>query len=129
MPALTCAQSDGLATQLDLDVDTIAICLACLSFVAFAIEAGDEREIRRWTNRMAPDLWEEGLEQPARTALEQARDLGVPGVEAALEDVEARGARSPVVKAIVRRLGSDLSARARGNSFRKGFQPWPLARL
>jgi hypothetical protein len=28
----------------------------CLSFVAFAIDSGDEREIKRWTARITPDL-------------------------------------------------------------------------
>lgn len=122
---MTRADADRFAAQLDLDVDEIGICLACLSFVSFAIDKGDEREIRRETNWITPVLWEEGLEQPVRTALEQARSRGVPDAVEALADVEARGARSPVVKSIVRRLGSDLSARAQGNIFRMGFQPWP----
>ena len=35
---------DELAARLDLDVDDIGICLACLSFVSFAIHSGDARE-------------------------------------------------------------------------------------
>lgn len=125
MPALPSADADRLAARLDLDVDEIGICHACLSFVSFAIDDGDDREIRRWTSRMAPDLWAEGLEQPTRRALEAARVRGVPGAGEALADVSARGGRSPVVKAIVLRLAADLSARARGDLLRMGFEPWP----
>ena len=95
MPALPSADADRLAARLDLDVDEIGICHACLSFVSFAIDDGDDREIRRWTSRMAPDLWAEGLEQPTRRALEAARVRGVPGAGEALADVSARGGRSP----------------------------------
>jgi hypothetical protein len=39
--------ADEVAAALDLDLDDVPICLACLSFVSFAIDSGDEREIRR----------------------------------------------------------------------------------
>jgi hypothetical protein len=110
---------DQLAAQLDIDVDDIGICLACLSFVSFAIDSGDEREIRRWTNKMTPDLWAEGLAQPVRCALKRA------GADAALADVERNGGHSNVAKAIVRRLAADLSERAQGDLLKMGFQPWP----
>jgi hypothetical protein len=111
--------ADKIARDLDLDVDDIAICHACLSFVCFSIDSGDPREIRRWTNRMTPDLWEEGLEQPARLALKRA------GAREALADLDQNGARSHVARAIVRRLAADLSRRAQGNLLRMGFRPWP----
>jgi hypothetical protein len=117
--------ADRLAAELDLDVDDIAICHACLSVVAFAVDGGDEREIRRETNRMTPDLWAEGLALPAQLALERARRRGVPDVEAALGDIASRGARSAIAKAIVRRLGADLMERSKGNLLRMGFEPWP----
>jgi hypothetical protein len=101
------AQADELAAQLDLHVHDVPICLACLSFVVFAIDAGDEREIRLWTSRMTPDLWAEGLEQPARLAL------------------ATLGPRSPVARAIVRRLAGQLSEHARGDPLKMGFEPWP----
>jgi len=38
---------------------------ACLSFVAFALDSGDEREIQRWITRIAPELWAEGSSCPS----------------------------------------------------------------
>jgi hypothetical protein len=111
--------ADRIARKLDLDVDDIGICHACLSFVSFAIADGSPREIKRWTNRMTPDLWAEGLEQPARMALRRAEAYE------ALADLDHNGARSSVAKAIVRRLAADLHERAQGDLLRMGFRPWP----
>ena len=116
------AQADELAAQLDLHVHDVPICLACLSFVVFAIDAGDEREIRLWTSRMTPDLWAEGLEQPARLAGARAAERGVPRAAEALATL---GPRSPVARAIVRRLAGQLSEHARGDPLKMGFEPWP----
>jgi hypothetical protein len=122
-------QAKGIASQLDLDLDDIPICLACLSFVSMAIDGGDERDVHGQLNRITPDLWAEGLAQPARLALGRARERGVAGAEAALADVEKRGGRSLTAQAIVYRLAADLSARAQGDVFKMGFQPWPPAGL
>jgi hypothetical protein len=119
VPPIPQLAAEKIARELDIDVDDIGICLACLSFVSFAIDSGDEREIRRWTNQMTPDLWAEGLEQPVRLALKRA------GESEALADVELNGGRSHVAKAIVRRLAADLSRRAKGDLLKMGFQPWP----
>ena len=124
---MTRAQAAELAAQLELDVDDTPICLACLSFVSFAMYAGDEREIRHWTTKMTPDLWAEGLEEPARLALERARARGVPRAAEALAEVEERGARTGIARAIVRRLGEQLAVRARGDPLKMGFKPWPPA--
>ena len=64
MPPIPELAAHKIALDLDLDVHDIGVCLACLSFVSLAIDSGDAREVRRWTNRMTPDLWAEGLEQP-----------------------------------------------------------------
>ena len=122
---MTRSAADVLAAQLDLDVDDLAICHACLSFVSFAIDSGDEREVRSWTRRMAPDLWAEGLSEPVRMALRRARERGVEDADEAIRLVEERGPRSSVVHAIVRRLAAELSARAEGNLLKMGWQPWP----
>jgi hypothetical protein len=79
-----------LAAQLDLDVDEVGICHACLSFVSFPLRAGDEPETRRATNEFAPILWDEGLEAPVREALERARAAGVTYADAAIR-VSRRG--------------------------------------
>ena len=122
-------QAKGIASQLDLDLDDIGICLACLSFVSMAIDGGDERDVRGQLTRMTPDLWAEGLALPARLALKRACKRGTPGAERALADVEQRGGRSLTAQAIVYRLAADLSARAQGDVFKMGFQPWPPAEL
>jgi hypothetical protein len=122
---VTNAEAAALAAVLELDVDDLAICQACLSFVSFAIDAGDERKVAGSITRMAPDLWAEGLSQPVRLALERARKRGVANAEEAIVTVDQSGPRSPVVRAIVRRLAADLSARAKGDLFRMGWRPWP----
>jgi hypothetical protein len=119
----------GIASQLDLDLDDLSICLACLSFVSMAIDAGDQRAVRGQLIRMTPDLWAEGLALPARLALKRACKRGIPGAERALADVEQRGGRSLTAQAIVYRLAADLSARAQGDMFKMGFQRWPPADL
>lgn len=84
------------------------ICLPCLTFVAFPLDSGDERDARREARRIAPDLWAEGLELTALVALETAKRDGVDGAVEAIDDVQARGPRSPVVLAIVWRLAEQL---------------------
>jgi hypothetical protein len=126
---VTRAAADALAAELDLDVDDLAICHACLSFVSFAIDSGDDREVTLWTRRMAPDLWAEGLEQPVRMALRRARERGLANSEEAVRVVDVKGARSQIVHAIVRRLAAELSARAEGNLLKMGWQPWPPPEL
>jgi hypothetical protein len=129
MPRITSAAAAELAAQLDLDVDDIGICQACLSFVSMPLHAGDERQARRATFQVTPDLWAEGLEQPARMALKRARAAGVAGAEDALADVDERGGRSVAARAIVRRLAADQAERAQGDLLRMGFKPWPPAEL
>ena len=120
---MTRAEAAALAAVLDFDVDDIAICHACLSFVSRS--TGDERKVAGSITRTAPDLWAEGLAQPVRLALERARKRGVANAEGAIVSVDKSGPRSPVVRAIVRRLAAQLSARAQGDLFRMGWQRWP----
>src|SRR3989442_7327474 len=105
--------TERLAAALDLDVYEVGICHACLSFVAFPLDDGDEREVARAVGEFAPILWEEGLALPLQAALERARRRGVRGAQAAIEDVEHRGAAAPVVEAVVRRLAAELTRRTR----------------
>jgi hypothetical protein len=122
---MTVAEAERLAGQLDLDVDDIGICHACLSFVSMAIDAGNPHKVRGAVQSMTPHLWDEGLALPARMALARARERGVVNAGEGLRDVEANGARSRTARAIVRRLGGDLSAKAKGDLLKMGFQPWP----
>jgi hypothetical protein len=102
-----------LAAQLDVHVHRIPICLACLSFVAFPMDSGDERELRRATLHFTPVLWEEGLAEPARQALERARLRRVKDAERAVADVEARGPKTTIARAIVHVLALQLVAEIR----------------
>lgn len=104
--------ADALVIMLDLDLDA-GICHACLSFVSLALDQGDPVEVARQTRRMTPDLWADGLAEPALAAVRRACEVGVPGAEAALADLERRGGRSSVARAIVRRLAEELSRRSR----------------
>jgi hypothetical protein len=122
---LTRETAAELAGRLELDVQDVPICLACLSFVSMAIRFGDERDVRREVNRMTPDLWAEGLEQPLRLALKRAVERGVPLARDAFSDLEARRGQSTVAKAVVRRLGQQLDDHARGDFLKMGFEPWP----
>jgi hypothetical protein len=105
---LTPQRAAILAAALDLDVHEAGICLPCLSFVSFPLDDGDEREVRRNTLNMTPILWEEGLAEPARTALEGARERGVKDADSALADVDRSGARTTIARAIVRALALQL---------------------
>lgn len=97
-----------LVDQLELDVMRAGICLPCLTFVAFPLDSGDEREARREARKLTPILWEEGLELTVLVALETAKRDGVGGAIEAIEDVQRQGPRSPVVRAIVWRLAQQL---------------------
>ena len=99
--------------SLDLDLDGVGICHACLSFVSFPLDRGDVREARSSARRMTPDLWEEGLAGPAFAAVRAARDAGVVGAEEALADLERLGGHSAVARAIVLRLAAELAEEAR----------------
>ena len=59
MASLSTARARAFVAQLDLSL--ARVCLACLSFVSFAVEDGDERDIARQVRAMTPDLWEDGL--------------------------------------------------------------------
>jgi len=104
---------DAFVAKLDLDVDGVGICFACLSFVSFPLHAGDEREARRATRQMTPFIWEEGLAEPALESVRAARDRGVAEAGEALAELERSGGRSAVARAIVLRLAADLAERMR----------------
>jgi hypothetical protein len=125
VPAVTAIEARAIAQALDLDVDEVGICHACLSFVSFPLEAGNDGEVRRALAFFTPVLWEEGLERPARDALDRACRAGVAHAEAAAADVAARGPRSPVVRELVLRLAADLTERTGLELARLGFKPFP----
>lgn len=73
----------AFAKTLDFDLDA-GICHACLSFVSLALDEGDPVEIARQIRRMTPNLWDDGLAEPALAAVRRACEFGVPDAEAAL---------------------------------------------
>jgi len=111
--AFTRPRADRLAAQLDLDLDSAPICLACLYLVAIEIEEGDPHRIRGALVRMTPHLWAEGLSGVATESVHRAVDRGVPDADAALTDLAGHGGRSGVARAIVRRLAEQLLERMR----------------
>jgi hypothetical protein len=104
---------DGLVQSLDLDLDGVGICHACLSFVSFPLDGGDAREARHEARTMTPILWDEGLAGPALAAVRAARNAGIAGAEEALADLQRRGGRSAVARAIVLRLAAELAEETR----------------
>lgn len=109
---LTQPQADRLAASLGIDLD-VGVCHLCLSFVSCALDDGDPREVARWLRRMTPDLWADGLAEPALAAARLACERGVPHARRGLEDLERRGGRSRLARAIVLRLAAELSRRTR----------------
>jgi hypothetical protein len=105
---ITAQQARAVAHALELDLDELDICLACLSFVSFPLRTGDDREVRRAVAYVTPHIWEEGLALPAVAALERARRAGVPHAQAALADIDALGSRSRVARELVLRVAADL---------------------
>ena len=98
----------AVAAALELRIPPFAPCPLCLLNVAFALDDGDERAVRRAIRFHAPILWDEGLDEATLAALARAVAAGVPAAEQALADVRARGARSPVVHALVRLRAQEM---------------------
>ena len=103
---LSRADAQILASELELDYQTVPICLACLTFVSFPLDLGQDRKARREAVAMAPVLWDEGLADTARAALEEARERGLDRAAEAVDEVGRLGPRSEVVIEIVMRLAA-----------------------
>jgi hypothetical protein len=112
---LSKTEVDELALALGLQLGEVDVCHACLSFVSFSLDQGDERAASGWARRMAPDLWDEGLALPIQAALQRARNRGVPGAAEAIAEVGERGPRARIVAAVVRRLAEQQVAEMRSN--------------
>ena len=110
---LTLAKSIEIVAQLDLTLAQTPVCLACLSFVSAGLREDDEPDARRWASEMTPVIWEESLAEPAIDAVRRAAERGVAGVEACLADLDMRGGRSVVARAIVLRLAAELAEEER----------------
>lgn len=51
----------AFVARLEVDVGRTSICYACLSFVSFPLDEGDERRALNEARKMTPILWDEGL--------------------------------------------------------------------
>jgi hypothetical protein len=63
---------------------------------------------------MTAELWADGLDGSALAAVRRTSERGVPDADAALVELEWRGARSVVAREIVLSLAADLAPRSRG---------------
>jgi len=106
------SRADAFAGRLDVGLDT-GVCLACLGMVCMTMDGGEPAKIRGSLRAMTPELWMDGLAEPALAAVRAARDRGDPDAQAALEELERRGGRSTVAHAIVRHLAEKLRRRVR----------------
>jgi hypothetical protein len=109
-------RADAIAALIDVELDS-GICFACLGIVSIAIDGGNPSDIARELRRMTPDLWDDGLSEVAIQAVRRARDRAVTAADAALADLEERGGRSVVARAIVRKLAEELSRRVHTTTF------------
>lgn len=103
-------RAEALAARLEIDLDC-GVCLACVSLVSLTLRTGTPARIRGQLCSMTPHLWYEGLAEAALAAVRDAAQLGVPDAEDALAELEERGGRSGVARAIVRRLALKLKRR------------------
>ena len=110
---MTKERAADLAAALEVDLRSPGVCPACLSFVAFEVDSGDERRIAGQITSMAPNLWDEGLGDSVRSALERAVAANVAAAADALVELEQAGARSRIFRAVVRRLAVELVEGAR----------------
>lgn len=109
---MTKQRATVIAEKLDVSLNSHGVCPACLAFVAYEIDHGDERRVTGQITAMAPNLWAEGLGDSVRSSLERAVSRW-PDAEEALRELEVAGPRSRIFRAAVRRLAADLAEDAR----------------
>lgn len=97
--------ADELALRLDVNLRSHGVCYPCLGEVAHNLKTRRRRggEIEFVTN-----LWAEGLGESVAFALARAVESGLPGAGPAHDDLLARGRRSDIFRAVVRRLALEL---------------------
>ena len=101
---LSQADARALASELELNYRAAPICLACLTFVSFPLDLGDEEKARRESVALSPHFWDDGLGGAVWAALEQACERGIDRAAEAMRELERLGSRSAIVAAAVMRL-------------------------
>lgn len=109
---MTAKQVEALAKSLDVGLQSPGVCPMCLWLVATELERDDGRAAAGRITVVAPTLWAEGLDRPVRDALERKVRSGVTDATDALRDLDERGFRSGIFRAIVRRLAAELKESA-----------------
>jgi hypothetical protein len=94
-----------LAAKLSVGLGSHGVCYPCLGLVADELASDGGREAEHW---VVPTLWVEGLGVTVAAAIERAVELELPAAAAARDDLQARGCRSGIFRAVVRRLARDL---------------------
>lgn len=115
MRRLSKQEVEELAVALDVKLNDVSVCQACLTFVSFPLDLGREQEAAREARRLAPEFWAEGLALAVQAALERARKRGVPGAASAIEEVAERGPRARIVPAVIRQLAAQQVAEMRSS--------------
>jgi hypothetical protein len=106
---MTKERADALAAGLEVGLHSPGVCPACISFVAYEIERGNERRVAGQITSFAPLLWDEGLGEVVRAELGRRSGRGDDSVAEALEELAVRRHRSTIFRAVVRRLAAELA--------------------
>src|SRR5262245_26801884 len=94
---------ESVAAALPVGLHSRGVCPMCLLFL---IQGGPEATV-------VTNLWAEGLGDSVRAELAEAARRGTAGAGDALADFDARGCRSAIFRAVVRRLARELDESAR----------------
>jgi hypothetical protein len=106
---MTKERAAALAATLQVGLHSAGVCPACISFVSIEIDRGNERRVAGQITSFAPLLWGEGLGDVVRAELERRARGGDDAATEALEELEFRRERSPIFRAVVRRLAAELA--------------------
>jgi len=99
----------ALAATLQIGLHSPGVCPACISFVAMEIDHGNERRVAGQITSFAPLLWGEGLGDLVRGELERLVRGGDEDARVGLAELVMRRERSPIFRAVVRRLAAKLA--------------------
>jgi hypothetical protein len=109
---VTAKRVDELAKSLEVGLHSPGVCPMCLLLVATELEHEDGRPAAGRITMIAPTLWAEGLDRPVRDALKRKVRAGIADATDALLDLDERGFRSGIFRAVVRRLAVELKESA-----------------
>jgi hypothetical protein len=99
----------AVAADLQVGLRSPGVCPACISFVAYEIERGNERRVAGQITSFAPLLWDEGLGDVVCAELRRQSGTGNDAAAEALEELAVRRHRSAIFRAVVRRLAAELA--------------------